>query len=104
VRFAPLEGETFRRLVPPSERTRLPDSLVLREAGGALLTRSEAVLALLRRLGRPWSWLAAGVGLLPRTLADRLYDAVARRRRRLFRRPLQACPRVSPPLRARFDP
>ena len=104
VRFAPLEGETFRRLVSPGERSRLPDSLVLREAGGVLLTRSEAVVALLRRFGRPWSWLAAAVALLPRPLADRLYNGVARVRRRLFRRPRESCPRVSPALRGRFDP
>jgi predicted DCC family thiol-disulfide oxidoreductase YuxK len=104
VRFAPLEGATFRELVPESERNRLPDSLVLREADGTLRVRSAAVVALLRHCGGPWRALATAADLLPGALADRLYDAVARVRRRVFRRPREACPSVPPILRARFDP
>jgi predicted DCC family thiol-disulfide oxidoreductase YuxK len=104
VRFAPLEGPTFRRLVPETERSCLPDSLVLRTEDGVLLTRSAAVVALLRRLGSPWAWLAAVVAAVPTPLADGLYDAVARVRLRLFPRPLEPCPRVSPEWRDRFDP
>ena len=55
-------------------------------------------------LARPWSWLAGAGGLLPRSLADHLYDGLARRRRRWFRSPPTSCPRVSPRLLARFDP
>ena len=104
VRFAPLEGETSRELIPEPERARLPDSLVLREADGTLRVRSAAVVALLRHFGGPWQALAATLDLLPGALADRLYDAVARMRRRLFRRPREACPSLPPRLRARFDP
>jgi predicted DCC family thiol-disulfide oxidoreductase YuxK len=104
VRFAPLEGPTFRRLVPETERGRLPDSLVLRTEDGVLLTRSAAVVALLRRLGPPWPWLASVVAALPTPLADRLYDGVARVRHRLFRHSLEPCPRVRPSWRDRFDP
>jgi predicted DCC family thiol-disulfide oxidoreductase YuxK len=104
LRFAPLEGTTFRRLVPENERDGLPDSLVLRTEQGVLLTRTAAVVALLRRLGSPWGRLAAVVATVPIRIADRLYDGVARVRSRLFRRPREACPRVPPPWRDRFDP
>jgi predicted DCC family thiol-disulfide oxidoreductase YuxK len=104
LRYAPLEGATFRRLVPQTERGRLPDSLVLRTGDGVLLTRSAAVVALLRGLGSPWTWLASAVAAVPTPLADRLYDGVARVRHRLFRRPLEPCPRVRPSWGDRFDP
>ncbi|HEX9186541.1 MAG TPA: DCC1-like thiol-disulfide oxidoreductase family protein [Vicinamibacteria bacterium] len=100
LRFAPLGGETFLRLVPEGERGALPDSLVLRTPDGRLRVRSLAVLEGLREAG--WPSGAAVLGLLPRPLADRLYDGVARLRHRLFRRPPQACPVVPPPQRSRF--
>jgi predicted DCC family thiol-disulfide oxidoreductase YuxK len=102
--FAPLEGETFRELVPEVERAALPDSLVLRMADGRLLVRSAAVLASLRLAGGPAKWLAATARILPRPLADRLYDLVARVRRGLVRPPAGVCPVVPPVLRARFLP
>jgi predicted DCC family thiol-disulfide oxidoreductase YuxK len=104
LRFAPLGGETFRSLVPERERGALPDSLVLRAPDGRLQVRSRAVLGSLRLAGGPWPSVAAALGLVPRPLADRLYDDVARLRHRLFRRPAAACPAVPPHLRARLLP
>jgi predicted DCC family thiol-disulfide oxidoreductase YuxK len=104
LRFAPLGGETFRSLVPERERGALPDSLVLRAPDGRLQVRSRAVLGSLRLAGGPWLAVAAALGLVPRPLADRLYDGVARLRHRLFRRPADACPAVPPRLRARLLP
>jgi predicted DCC family thiol-disulfide oxidoreductase YuxK len=104
LRFSPLKGATFRRLVPEADRGRLPDSLVLRTEDGALLTRSAAVVALLRRLGSPGPWLASVIATVPTPLADRLYDGVARVRHHFFRRPSEPCPRVRPSWRDRFDP
>ena len=103
VRFAPLEGPTFRSLVG-SASSGLPDSLVLRLPDGTLLTRSAAVVAVLRRLGGAWRLPAAVMGAVPAGLADRLYDGVARVRRRLFRRPDASCPAVRQELLDRFDP
>lgn len=102
-RFAPLGGVTFRATVKPEEAAALPDSLVLRRSDGALLVRSAAVLHALRRLGGPWRVLGALLGLAPAGLRDRVYDAVAQRRRRWFRSPDAACPVLPPRLRARFD-
>ena len=104
VRFAPIEGPTFRRLVGNARTVGLPDSLVLRLPDGSLLTRSAAIVALLRRFGGLWRPLATVMAVVPAAVADRLYDGVARVRRRLFRRPTESCPTVRPDLLKRFDP
>ena len=103
-RFAPLQGETFQALVPAKEREALPLSLVVQTEKGMLLTRSSAVLHILRRLGGVWRLLAGLLVLLPANLRDRLYDGIARIRHRLFARPGELCPLMAPTLRARFDP
>jgi predicted DCC family thiol-disulfide oxidoreductase YuxK len=78
-------------------------SLVVQTENGALLTRSSAVLHILRRLGGVWRLLAGLLVLLPASLRDRLYDGLARVRHRLFARPAELCPLIPPELRARFD-
>ncbi len=103
-RFAPLQGETFQSSIPAPERGALPLSLVVRTEKGALLTRSAGVLHILRRLGGVWRLLAGVLVLLPAAVRDRLYDGVARVRLHLFARPAEACPLMTPQLRARFDP
>lgn len=80
---APLDGDLFTRLVPPERRTGLPDSLVVRTRDGALLTRSEAILHLLSRLGAGNRLLAQLGRRLPRSWRDQIYDIVARARRRV---------------------
>ncbi len=101
-RFAPLGGAAFSATL--GGRTDLPDSLVLVTPGGEVRTRSDAVLGILTRLGRPWTWLARLARLVPGRWLDAVYDTVARLRRRLFARPLHICPAVKPSLRARFLP
>lgn len=103
-RFAPLDGVTFRETVSETDRTLLPDSLVLRTADGALLARSAAVLRILRRLGGFWSGVALLARLVPPRWRDALYDFVARRRLQWFARPADACPVVPENLRLRFLP
>lgn len=104
LRFAPLGGATFDSLVPAAARTALPDSLVLVGVEGSPLVRTAAVLAALRATGRLGGALAAVVGLVPRRLADALYDATARVRRRAFSPPAEACPVRPGRMRARFLP
>jgi predicted DCC family thiol-disulfide oxidoreductase YuxK len=104
LRFAPLRGETFAALVPARDRPRLPDSLVLYTSDGRLLLRSRAVVAALRLAGGGGAWLARAASLLPASLADRLYDVVARGRSRLFASPRDACPVPPGPWRGRILP
>jgi predicted DCC family thiol-disulfide oxidoreductase YuxK len=103
-RFAPLEGETLVRLVPGERRATLPDSIVVLTDAGELLVRSAGVLAILRQLGGAWAALGRALRIVPRPLRDAAYDLVARIRKKLFARPSDVCPMMSPELRARFDP
>lgn len=102
-RFAPLGGETFERTVPPAARAALPDSIVLQQADGTLLLRSDAALHAFSRLGGGWKIVAALGRLWPRPLRDLVYDGVARVRKRLFAKPAGVCPVLPPPLRKRFE-
>jgi len=76
---------------------------LLLDEGGAnerLLCRSDAILAVLRELGGPWALLATA-RVLPRTLRDRAYAFLARRRYRWFGRSDQCLlPRAE--VRSRF--
>ena len=103
-RFAPLGGQTFLALVDEAERARLPDSLVMRTEAGRLLTRSAAVVHVLKRLGGPWQVIGTLGSWVPRPLLDWTYDGIARFRHRLVAKPGDACPVVPRDLRARFDP
>jgi predicted DCC family thiol-disulfide oxidoreductase YuxK len=104
IRYAPLGGETFRRALLPEVRAVLPDSLVVRTAEGRVLVRAAAVSYLLHRLGGGWRLLGWMGDASPRALSDRLYEALARNRRRWFHPPEEACPILPLAQRARFDP
>ncbi len=103
-RFAPLGGGEAARLLGPAAARDLPDSIVLLagDAADRPVVRSAAVLRALDRLGGLWRLLAIAGRIVPRPLADALYDAVARVRKRLFAPPKGACPLIPPALRGRF--
>ncbi len=102
-RFAPLDSDTFRAAVAEEHRAALPDSLIVLTAEGELLSRSPAVLYVMERLGGVWRLIALIGRLIPGAWLDRVYDAVARVRLRLFRKPETACPLLPGHLRERFD-
>lgn len=102
--FAPLQGKTFARAIPPLQRASLPDSVVLLTASGKLLDRSNAAIYVLSRLSRLWRVIAAVLRALPKALRDRPYDAAARKRQTWAARPASLCPVVPENLRARFLP
>ncbi len=102
-RFAPLDGDVFRALVPEAARQSLPDSMVVLTEDGRALTRSAGVLHILERLGGGWRWLALLGRAVPAFLRDAAYDLVARWRYRVFGRKDDACPMIPAALRGRFD-
>lgn len=109
LRFAPLDGSTaatLRRLRPDFPET--ADSLLLLERGDdgrlRVLARSAAALRVAVLVGGVWRILGRLGRLLPRRLADTLYDGVARRRHRLSPAPRAICPLPSPEAAARFLP
>ena len=91
-------------LLTEVDRARLPDSLVVRTEDGRVLTRSAAVVHLLKHLGGLWRVIGTLGGLVPRALLDVTYDGIARVRHLLFAKPDDACPVMPRELRARFDP
>jgi len=106
LRFAPLQSEIFARTIEAREDIdphSLPDSIVLVLEDGILLTRSAAALEIASRLGGLWRGLALALRVVPESLLDGAYDAVARVRKRLFAEPKDACPILPPDLRERFD-
>jgi predicted DCC family thiol-disulfide oxidoreductase YuxK len=71
-----------------------------REPDANALLKSAAALFVLSTFGWPWRAAAAVLNLLPRSLADRGYDFVARHRRRIPS--ADTCARLSPEQRRRF--
>lgn len=101
-RLAPLDSNAFRARVTEFERTRMPDSVIVARER-ELLSRSAAAIAILDALGG-WWWLVAGaLRVVPTSLADAAYDAIARRRYRWFGRRSEACPVMPAALRGRID-
>lgn len=98
-RFASLQSEAAKRLLPSSCRERFGDSIVLledEECFGA----STAALRIARRLRAPWP-LVYGAILVPRFLRDPVYRWIARNRYRWFGKK-DSCELPTPELRSRF--
>ena len=100
--FAPLQGEQIKRSIADDVRSELPDSVVVVEENKNVLTRSTAVIYVLKRLGGLWFFVAASLSLVPRGLRDLAYDAIASVRKKIFGTTEEVCPLVPSPLRARF--
>jgi predicted DCC family thiol-disulfide oxidoreductase YuxK len=99
-RFASLQSAAARDALQRAGVTgQLPDSMVV-IARGRVRVRGDAVLAITRELGLPWSLAAVG-RIVPRPLRDLMYAFVANRRYRWFGR-REACWVPTPALRARF--
>lgn len=98
--FAPLGGA--RHAATFDAAVQFPDSVVVRTGDGRTLIRSQAAIHLLARLGGYWRMIAAVSTLLPRRLADVLYDLIAGVRYYIFGRAKSACPILPPDLRSRF--
>jgi predicted DCC family thiol-disulfide oxidoreductase YuxK len=85
---------TRHGLAAPDPATDPRTLLVVRNPGGPaeqLLFRSDAVVALLRELPRPWPAVGATLSQVPRPLRDLGYRFVARWRYRIWGR-LAICP------------
>lgn len=102
-RFASLTSEAVGAATAALGHVALPDSMVVETRDGRYLTRSAAVIHVMRRLPFPWPALGAVARAVPRPILDALYDLVARTRYRLFGRTASACPVVPGHLRSRFD-
>ena len=82
LKFAPLDGPTFRSVVPRNSGARSLGSLVVVD-GGVVTMKSGAVITALSAVGGFWGFAARLASLVPERIRDRIYDAVARRRHRI---------------------
>lgn len=101
LRYAPLQGETAKRLLPPLDSDPARWSMLLIDGDG-VHDQSEAALRIARLLGggmRVLSWAR----VLPRWLRDPIYRFIARRRYRWFGEK-EVCRIPSPAERALFLP
>ena len=110
LRFVPSESGKVAGLLARHGLGTLVDSsgagtiLVVRDPSGpaeSVLVRSDAALATLRELPRPWPWVAAVLGWIPRALRDMGYRLMASWRYRIWGR-LDACPLPTSEERTRF--
>lgn len=100
-RFAPLQGETARRLLTAEDLAALDTMAVATREG--VYRRSSAAVRILWRLGPFW-WLCGWMlWAVPRPVRDLGYRAVARSRYRLFGKH-ETCRLPAPHERERFLP
>ena len=100
IRFTPLQSP-FGKVIAAKYGLDLenPDSFLFLDHGRPL-EASDAVLALARRLGLPWSF-AGILGVIPKTWRDAAYLLLARNRYRLMGKK-NTCMVPTPEQRARF--
>jgi predicted DCC family thiol-disulfide oxidoreductase YuxK len=101
LRYAPLQGEYAREHLPLSMQS--ATSSVLFWSEGTLYDRSEAARRILIRVGGAYRALGHLLWVIPRFIADRVYDLVARNRYRMFGR-REVCSVPSPEVRQLFLP
>ncbi len=102
LRYAPLQGTTAVAALPASMRD--PSELktiVYLDREGALFTKSEAVIEILKRVGGFWKTFRI-FRILPIGFRDWFYDRVAERRRSLIDK--ASCPLPTPDQQARILP
>lgn len=100
-RFAPIQGETAKALLPPlPDDARAWSMVYLDEAG--LHDQSDASLRVYRRLGGLWAVLG-WLRLVPRCIRNPVYRVIARNRYRWFVK-RDTCRVPSESERARFLP
>ncbi len=99
--FAPLQGETARKLLPPLAGDPAQWSMVYLDEAG-VHEQSSASLEVYRRLGGAW-WLLSLGRFVPRRLRDPVYRVIARNRYRWFGK-RETCRVPTAEERARFLP
>lgn len=99
---SPFAASTLsRRATNPSTLDTICVVLNYNETNESILTRSDAVIFVLKQLGGFWRFCAWVLQLVPRSLRDWKYRLIARHRYRIFGR-YDTCPLPTANDRARF--
>lgn len=102
VLYAPLQGEAFEKTIPADTRKTLPDSIILLLEDGRILTKTSAVVWLLRDIGGFWRAIGHLLWVVPRPVRNLGYDMIGAIRNALFQRPDALCPVIPADMRSRF--
>jgi len=103
-RFSPLEGESFKKIRKDFPDFSLPDSVVVYDKkSDQLLVKTEAIVTVLYFLCWPWKSIARLIKWIPRRASNKVYDFVARKRRKLFKKPKGSCPSLRPEWKVLFE-
>jgi predicted DCC family thiol-disulfide oxidoreductase YuxK len=97
--FAPLQGETAKKLLDEKDRIDL-DTVIAWERG-KVFRRSEAVFKAVQLLGPGWNLLVAVLHFIPVQIRDVVYRAVAANRYPIFGKS-ETCRLPTPEERSRF--
>jgi predicted DCC family thiol-disulfide oxidoreductase YuxK len=82
-KVATLQGSFASQRLPKDISERL-NSLVVLSESGEILTKSRAVLFVLRRMGGIWRLLGFLGSVLPAVIADGVYDVISKNRYKAF--------------------
>jgi predicted DCC family thiol-disulfide oxidoreductase YuxK len=100
--FSPLQGPKFLSMKDNLQLQIIPNSILLIEKPGSVLTQSSAIIYLLKKLGGLWVLLGWLLWLIPRPLRDFGYQFMGKIIHKLFKAPEQVCPIIGEDLRNRF--
>ncbi len=103
-RYAPLDGETYRQLLPKAFPEGRPDGMVVLTETGRTHVQYKAVLSLGSALGGLWGALAYVGRFLPAPLRTPTYNLVAKTRTWFLHAPKACHPDLTSGLLKRFDP
>ena len=102
--FSPIQGKTFSELIKAKKIETVPDSIaVYDEKQDQIYFKTEAILYVLRCLGKGWKCLAGLVHCMPLCVTNAVYDFIARIRSTFFQRPDTVCPILPEQLRKFFQ-
>ncbi len=91
--FIPLQGKVFQELAKLKGIKCLPDSIVVYDPEARILFyKSKAIIQILENLGGVWGLSAYLLKLLPLSLGNILYDMIAKKRYKIFKRAHHPCP------------
>lgn len=100
LRFAPINGSTWKAITGRMDSSLPPDSIVVYD-NGTILEYSSAVVRILRSMGGGWTVVGRCASIFPRFFLDFFYTIIARNRYRWFGT-TDSCMMPTPELKARF--
>ncbi|EOQ87898.1 PF04134 family protein [Leptospira yanagawae serovar Saopaulo str. Sao Paulo = ATCC 700523] len=97
--FSSIGSKTYLELVPKSQETSLPDSILYWKEGN-LLVESDAILGITKELSFPWK-LGIFFWIVPKLIRNGIYRFVAKHRYQWFGK-AESCMVPTPDVKKRF--